>query len=101
MPGPTRFWPPDMGAPPIPELEVSPRAPRGPRRLEIPVAPRLLAAGDHNGSTYYQHERFLKLVRGEITEPEVSLRDGRLAVEMGLAAQRSAETGDAIALDLD
>ena len=37
------------------------------------------------------------MVRGEI-EPEVTLTDGARAVEMGLAAQESARTGQAIDL---
>ncbi|MEQ8784321.1 MAG: Gfo/Idh/MocA family oxidoreductase [Roseibium album] len=98
VPGPGRFWPEDLGDPPVAQLVVSPRSPKGPRSLDIPVDPALLDAGDHNGSTYYQHERFLALVRGEIETPEVSLEDGRRAVEMGLAAQQSARSGQAVIL---
>ncbi|MBV0912379.1 Gfo/Idh/MocA family protein [Anianabacter salinae] len=97
VPGPTRFWPDHLGAPPVPELIVSPRDPKGPRRIPMPVDPALLAAGDHNGSTYYQHERFLAVVRGEAA-PEVTLADGARAVAMGLAAQQSALTGEAVTL---
>ena len=85
------------GAPPVPELVISPRAPKGPRRIELPVAAALLAAGDHNGSTFYQHERFLAVVRGQAS-PEVTLGDGARAVAMGLAAQQSAMTGQAVEL---
>jgi predicted dehydrogenase len=56
-----------------------------------------LAAGDHNGSTYYQHQRFNAAVRGQ-GAVEVSLTDGLTAVLMGLAAQESARTGQAIDL---
>ena len=56
-----------------------------------------LAAGDHNGSTFYQHQRFNAVVRGE-GQVEVSLQDGLAAVVMGLAAQESARTGQAIDL---
>ncbi|WP_380058195.1 hypothetical protein ACFE33_06330 [Falsihalocynthiibacter sp. SS001] len=63
---------------------------------EIPVDPRLLEAGDHNGSTFYQHEGFLALVRGEIPKPDVSLDDGWKAVAMGMAAQTSAAEGRVI-----
>ena len=97
VPGPTRFWPPDLGPPPTAELEISPRAPRGPRTVEIPVDPLLLAAGDHNGATYYQHLRFAEVVRGR-AKPEVTLRDGARAVEMGHAAQRAAATGETVRL---
>lgn len=99
VPGPTRFWPHEtLGPPPVPLLEVSPRAPKGPRMLEIPVDPVLLAAGDHNGSTFFQHQKFLELVRGTRPLPDVSLADGMIAVEMGMAAQKSAETGKAVLL---
>lgn len=99
VPGPTRFWPDHLGPAPVAKLVVSPRAPKGPRQLDIPVDPTLLEAGDHNGATYFQHERFLKLVKGEWSAPEVSLEDGWRAVSMGLAAQQSARTGQAIMLD--
>ncbi|CAM4190709.1 Gfo/Idh/MocA family protein [Palleronia rufa] len=92
VPGPTRFWPDALGAPPVAELELSPRAPKAPQVLEIPVDPALLEAGDHNGATFYQHSRFREVVLGR-AEVEVTLSDGMRAVEMGLAAQTSAATG--------
>jgi predicted dehydrogenase len=95
VPGPMRFWPEHLGAPPVAQVVVSPRQPQGPRVLDIPVDSVLLSAGDHNGSTYYQHRRFVDAVRGTGTV-EVSLDDGRWAVLMGLAAQRSAREGRAI-----
>ena len=70
---------------------------RGPQEVEIPVDPTILEAGDHNGSTFYQHARFLEVVRGGGT-PEVALADGAWAVKMGLAAQESAATGRAVAI---
>ncbi|WP_306146701.1 MULTISPECIES: Gfo/Idh/MocA family protein [unclassified Roseibium] len=98
VPGPGRFWPRDLGEPPVPQLIVSPRNPKGPRQIDIPVDPNILDAGDHNGSTFYQHQHFVAVVRGEKTDVEVSLEDGRKAVEMGLAAQQSARTGQAVAV---
>ena len=96
VPGPGRFWPEHLGAAPVAKLVTSPRAPQGPVTHEIPVDPTLLDAGDHNGSTFYQHQRFVALVRGERSAPEVSLSDGWAAVAMGLAAQESARTGQAV-----
>jgi len=96
VPGPGRFWPQDRPAP-VPQLVISPRAPKGPRRIELPVDAALLAAGDHNGSTFYQHERFLQVVRAG-ARPEVTLTDGAQAVAIGLAAQRAAETGRPVAI---
>ena len=55
-----------------------------------------MEAGDHNGSTFYQHQRFAALVRAGVNDPEVSFDDGWMAVAMGMAAQASVETGAAI-----
>ncbi|MDO6591167.1 gfo/Idh/MocA family oxidoreductase [Loktanella sp. D2R18] len=89
VPGPGRFWPDHLGDAPVPQLIVSPRTPKGPAHKDIPVDPTLLDAGDHNGSTYYQHKGFLELVRGQRDQPDVSLNDGKIAVLMGMAAQIS------------
>ena len=75
----------------------TPRDPKGPVALDIPVDPTLLAAGDHNGSTFYQTQRFLNVVRGKGT-PEVTLGDGAWAVAIGLVAQRSAATGQTVTI---
>lgn len=93
VPGPGRFWPEHLGAPPVPQLIESPRDPKGPIVRDIPVDPELLEAGDHNGSTFYQHQKFLELVRGERAAPEVSFNDGKMAVLMGMAAQLSMKEG--------
>lgn len=97
VPGPGRFWPKLLGDVPVPQLIISPRAPKGPFVSEIPVDPTLLEAGDHNGSTFYQHQRFNAVVRGE-GEVEVTLADGAKAIAIGLAAQESARTGQAVLL---
>lgn len=97
VPGPGRFWPSHLGDPPVPKVVISPRQPKGPRELDVPVDPVALAAGDHNGSTLYQHQRFNAVVRGQ-GRVEVGLRDGLAAVVMGLAAQESARSGQAIDL---
>jgi predicted dehydrogenase len=97
VPGPKRFWNFDLGPQPVPHLIVSPRHPTGPSRIDIPVDPQLLDAGDHNGATYYQHVRFLEAIRSG-RRPEVSLQDGAAAVRMGLAAQEAAQTGQAVTL---
>ncbi len=96
VPGPGRFWPADdLGPAPLPRLIVSPRSPKGPVARDIPVDPALLEAGDHNGATFYQHRKFNAVVRGA-GEVEVTLHDGAMAVAIALAAQRSAETGEAM-----
>lgn len=88
VPGPGRFWPENLGTPPVPQVIVSPRDPAGPQEKEVPVDPTLLDAGDHNGSTFYQHKKFLDVVRQQ-GQVEVTLDDGKKAVLMGMAAQRS------------
>ncbi|MCO6389616.1 Gfo/Idh/MocA family oxidoreductase [Aliihoeflea aestuarii] len=98
VPGPARFWPEHLGEPPVAQVVVSPRTPKGPRTIDIPVDPELLEAGDHNGSTFYQHQRFARAVAG--TGPvEVTAEDGIWAVAMGLAAQHSALTGQSCPVD--
>jgi predicted dehydrogenase len=97
VPGPGRFWPAHLGAAPVPKVIVSPRSPAGPVELEIPVDPSLLEAGDHNGSTFFQHQGFQRAVTNAL-EPDVTLNDGWWAVAMGMAAQQSAVTGQAVNL---
>jgi predicted dehydrogenase len=89
VPGPGRFWPDHLGAPPVAQVIVSPRNPKGPRTLEVPVDPAILAAGDHNGATFYQHQRFAQVVRGGAAA-EVGLSDGWWAAAIGMAAQVAA-----------
>jgi|TARA_B110000977_G_scaffold107581_1_gene140102 predicted dehydrogenase len=98
VPGPGRFWPKHLGDAPTPQIIISPRSPQGPIQEEVMVDPHLLEAGDHNGSTFYQHRKFLDLIRGKINQPEVTLMDGWKAVAMGLAAQKSALSGQVIDL---
>jgi predicted dehydrogenase len=97
VPGPGRFWPAKLGPAPVPQLIISPRAPQGPITMDIPVDPALLDAGDHNGSTFYQHQRFNAVVRG-LGGVEVTVSDGAKAVAMGIAAQQSAISGQAVEL---
>ncbi|MBX2886105.1 MAG: Gfo/Idh/MocA family oxidoreductase [Granulosicoccus sp.] len=91
IPGPTRFWPEHMGKQPEPVLVVSPRDPIGEIETPVPVDETILAAGDHHGSTFYQHEGFRRVLLGE-QEPDVTLMDGWKAVKMGMAAQQSSLT---------
>ncbi|QYK40632.1 MAG: Gfo/Idh/MocA family oxidoreductase [Paracoccaceae bacterium] len=97
VPGPGRFWPAHLGEPPVPQVIVSPRDPKGPRVLDVPVDPTILAAGDHNGSTFYQHQGFARAAAGQ-GGVEVTLADGWWAAAIGMAAQKSALTGQAVDL---
>ena len=98
LPGPARLWSGDKDKQPIPQIIKSPRVPCAPQTILCPIDETILAAGDHNGSTFHQHQKFLDVVRGKGTV-EVSLDDGIWAVRMGMAAQESALTGTAITLE--
>ena len=89
LPGPGRFWPGGMDAVPHSQMTYAPRSPKNPITEEVVIDKALLLAGDHHGSTFYQHEKFLNVVNGT-GKVEVTLEDGRRAVEMGLAAQNAA-----------
>ncbi|MGB2108310.1 MAG: gfo/Idh/MocA family oxidoreductase, partial [Candidatus Puniceispirillum sp.] len=80
---------------PVAQLTVSPRNPPKPHSIEIPVDPELLEAGDHNGSTFYQHQKFAEVVRGN-GAVEVTIDDGLMAVVMGMAAQHAAATNQTV-----
>jgi hypothetical protein len=97
VPGPRRFWPDHLGPAPVPVLVESPRDPAGERLREVPVDPALLAAGDHQGGTFYQHQGFHRVVCGT-GKVEVTVEDGLRAVEIGLAAQTPAETGPGVSV---
>ena len=90
LPGPHRFWPQGMDSVPHPQMTYAPRAPKNPVTEEVIIDETLLKAGDHHGSTFFQHEKFLSVVNGT-GKVEVTLNDGRRAVEMGLAAQEAAK----------
>ena len=78
------------------ELHVQPRDRPGVVE-EIACDPGVQAAGDHHGATFFQHQAFLRLLDSG-GEPAVSVRDGRISVAMGAAAEQSARTGRVIAL---
>lgn len=97
VPGPFRMWPKSAGEAPIAQLTASPRHEKHPLTQAVPVDQKLLEIGDHNGATFYQHQKFAAMIRdGGL--PEVSLEDGWQAVRMGLAAQAAASEGVAINL---
>ena len=58
----------------------------------IAVDPKILEAGNHHGSTYYEHQSFISAIRNN-TKPEVSLNDGLIAVAIGEAAEISIKEG--------
>lgn len=95
IPGPARFWP--GGIERRAEIELSARATKAPVRRVVEVDPALLEAGDHHGSTYFQHLGFRRAILDGCAV-EVTMADGLKAVAIGLAAERSVREGRAIDL---
>jgi myo-inositol 2-dehydrogenase/D-chiro-inositol 1-dehydrogenase len=81
------------------QIVISDRATRTESIETVEVDAEILQAGDHYGSTFFQHQRFAGLVRSGQGSPEVTLEDGLWAVRVGEAAETSAATGRAIDLD--
>lgn len=94
VPGPGRFNSEgDRSA----EIAIANRTTRTEHRETVHVDETVLAAGDHHGSTYFQHQKFIDMVRtGGV--PEVTLEDGTMAVIMGAAAEESASTRQPVEL---
>lgn len=97
IPGPARFMPDREQR--HARIEISERATKKVTVEEVEVDETILAAGDHHGATFYQHQRFCELVRSGNGEPEVSLEDGLWAVLVGEACEKSARTGEAVELE--
>ena len=95
VPGPSRFSSDGRERPS--QLVISPRESKVPVSEDILIDEAILAAGDHHGSTYFQHERFVRMIR-EGGLPEVSVDDGAKAVVIGAAAEESARSGQPVQL---
>lgn len=98
VPGPARFS--SGGRERASEIEISHRASKGVIREEVAVDEAILQAGDHHGSTYFQHMRFRDLVLAGTGAPEVSLKDGLWSVIVGEAAEESARSGQVVEVRL-
>jgi len=95
IPGPARFS--FSGRERSSHLVISDRETKTVTDMPVEVDHTILNAGDHHGSTFFQHQRFVEMVRNG-GKPEVSLEDGLWSVIVGEAAERSAKTGQAIEL---
>lgn len=106
VPGPDRLWAIDTlddlghstgftGKHRDSEIVFSPRSPKGPIREAVKVDTNLQLAGDHQGSTFYQHQKFHEVLCGNGTV-EVTIDDGLQAVLIGLAAEQSIRENRAI-----
>ena len=58
------------------------------KREIIEVDKKILDAGYHHGSTYYEHKAFINAIQNNLL-PEISLNDGLMAVAIGEAAELS------------
>ena len=74
----------------IPEgvITFMPRRPKNPVKETVEIDEAVLAAGSHFGSSYFQHLDFQKAMHSG-TPAMVNAHDGRMSVQMGLAAQVS------------
>ena len=55
---------------------------------KVEVDNKILEAGHHHGSTYFEHLAFIKAIQKN-KKPEVSIRDGLISVAIGEAAEKS------------
>jgi myo-inositol 2-dehydrogenase / D-chiro-inositol 1-dehydrogenase len=90
-------WP-DEGRERHAEIEISTRATQKPVRRNVEVDAAVLKAGNHHGSTYYEHLGFRRAVL-EGGKVEVTVDDGLKAVAIGLAGERSIAEGRAVAVN--
>jgi len=71
-------------------IEISERATRKMTVEKAKADETMLAAGNHHGFTFYQHQRFCEPVRSGNGKPEISLEDGLWTVLIGEACEESA-----------
>ncbi|MEO1746530.1 MAG: Gfo/Idh/MocA family oxidoreductase [Pseudomonadota bacterium] len=84
VPGPARFNP--DADPRHSHFGVYPRGGENRTEEELAINQAVMNAGDHHGSTYFQHLAFADMIQTQ-SRPAVSLDDGAMAVEMGAAAE--------------
>ena len=96
VPGPARFS--AEGKERHSEIVISDRNTKSVTIEPVEVDEKILQAGDHHGSTYYQHMKFRDLVLSGQGQPEVSLMDGLWSVLVGEAAEQSARSGQVVEL---
>ncbi|MEM7302178.1 MAG: Gfo/Idh/MocA family oxidoreductase [Pseudomonadota bacterium] len=97
VPGPARFS--SDGKERHSQIVISDRETKREKIEPVHVDEAILGAGDHHGSTFFQHQKFLELVRTGRGTPDVSLHDGLMSVLIGEAAERSAREGRAVRME--
>ena len=70
------------------DVRIGLRNSNEPKKEKVIVDKNILAAGQHHGSTYFQHLEFIKSIKNNLL-PQVSLNDGLQAVAIGQAAELS------------
>ena len=70
------------------EVKISLRENNITQSSEVKVDKKILAAGHHHGSTYFEHLAFIDAIQKN-KKPEVSLKDGLMSVAIGEAAENS------------
>ena len=78
-------------------LYISNRAENAHRTVEITPDPRVRWPGVHHGASYIEHLQFQQAI-AENRPADVTPEEGLLSVAMGIAAQQSIATGDAVLL---
>jgi myo-inositol 2-dehydrogenase/D-chiro-inositol 1-dehydrogenase len=97
VPGPARFS--SDGKERAAKITLSDRATRTNVTETIKVDESILQAGDHHGSSFFQHQKFRDMIRAGHVQPEVTLQDGLWSVRVGEAAELSAHTGQSVAFE--
>lgn len=86
---------------PTGDLVYSPRTgfgqPKAVERTHVEVEAHALAAGQHHGATFYQHQKFYSALVGNGLV-EVTANDGMMAVAIGVAAEISARERRAVTM---
>ena len=67
------------------------------KRNLVKVDNKILAAGHHHGSTYFEHLAFINAINNNLS-PEVSLKDGLISVAIGEAAEHSIKENRVVSL---
>ena len=79
------------------ELIISNRASNDFKTIQIEPDPRVKKQGLHHGASYLEHLGFIEAINNGLP-PAVTVRDGLLSVVLGVEAQQSIESGQAINL---
>ncbi len=80
------------------ELYISKREGRSGRSIAVATDAQVRHTGFHHGSSFLEHRGFIDAIR-EGKPPAVTTRDGLMSVLVGLAAQQSIESGQAVEID--